>query len=53
MGKSEEEFRQSYNKTAEQQVREGLVLAEIANVEKLEATNQESEYGSLQHGAPV
>lgn len=33
MGKSEEEFRQSYNKTAEQQVREGLVLAEIANVE--------------------
>ena len=41
MGKSEEEFRQSYNKTAEQQVREGLVLAEIANVEKLEATNQD------------
>lgn len=41
VGKTEEEFRKDYEKTAEAEVREGLVLTAIANEENLDVSNQD------------
>ena len=41
MGKTEADFRKTYDKIAEDQVREGLILAEIAKKENLNVTNQD------------
>ena len=41
IGKTEEDFRQSYDQMAEEQVREGLILGAIADKEKLEVNNQD------------
>ena len=41
LGQTEEELRKNYEKTAEEQVRQGLVLETIADKEKLEVNNQD------------
>ena len=41
VGKTEEEFRRDYQKTAEGEVREGLVLSAVADKENLDVTNQD------------
>lgn len=41
IGQTEEQLRKNYEKTAEEQVRQGLVLETIAEKEELDVTNQD------------